>query len=125
MRESFYCVVHGRGNEWEGLCLDLDIAVHGHSFVEVKSLMSEAISTYVEDALKEEEPARSALLNRAAPFRVRAYWAFRIALAVAERGIATFQSGILNLAAKSTDGLLSIKSGSSPDVRAATRPIRG
>ncbi|MGZ8324948.1 MAG: hypothetical protein ACXW3Q_10000 [Rhodoplanes sp.] len=81
MRESFYCVVHGRGNEWEGLCLDLDIAVHGDSFVEVKSLMSEAISTYVEDALKEEEPARSALLNRAAPFRVRAYWAFRIALA--------------------------------------------
>lgn len=81
MRESFYCVVHGRGNEWEGLCLDLDLAVHGRSFDEVKELMNEAISTYVEDARKEDEPSRSALLNRRAPLRVRAYWAMRMAMA--------------------------------------------
>lgn len=81
MRHSFYCIVHGRGNKWEGLCLDLDLAVHGQSLNDVKSIMSEAISTYVEDARKEDEPARSALLNRRAPLRVRAYWAARIALA--------------------------------------------
>jgi hypothetical protein len=81
MRESFYCVVHGRGNEWEALCLDLDLAVHGRCQNEVKDLMRDAIQTYVQDALKEAEPARSALLNRQAPFRVRAYWAALIALA--------------------------------------------
>jgi hypothetical protein len=81
MRESFYCVVHGRGNEWEGLCLDLDLAIHGHSLNEVKDLLGEAIATYIEDALKEDEPARSALLNRRAPLRVRAYWAARIGMA--------------------------------------------
>jgi hypothetical protein len=81
MNRTFYCVVHGRGKEWEGLCLDLDLAVHGRSFNEVKDLMSAAISTYVEDALKEAEPSRTALLNRRAPLRVRAYWAARMALA--------------------------------------------
>jgi hypothetical protein len=43
--------------------------------------LDEAISTYVEDALKEDEPSRSALLNRRAPLRVRAYWAMRMAMA--------------------------------------------
>lgn len=81
MLRNFYCVVHGRGNEWEGLCLDLDLAVHGRSFDEVKQLMSEAVCTYVEDALKEAEPSRSRLLSRRAPLRVRIYWAMRIALA--------------------------------------------
>src|SRR5262245_21087271 len=81
MRRSFYCIVHGRGNEWEGLCLDLDLAVQGRSLTEVKDLLGEAISTYVQDAAHEVEPARSALLNRRAPFRVRAYWAARMAMA--------------------------------------------
>ena len=78
---SFYCIVHGRGDEYEGLCLDLDIAVHGRSFAEAKGLLSEAISSYLEDAMQEAEPARRRLLNRRAPLRVRAYWAARMALA--------------------------------------------
>lgn len=81
MDASFYCVVHGRGDQWEGLCLDLDIAVHAHSFNEAKDLMKDAIATYIEDALKEDEPARTALLRRHAPLRVRVYWAARIAWA--------------------------------------------
>lgn len=81
MRGSFYCVLHGRGNQWEGLCLDLDLAIHGHSLAEVKNLMNEAIDTYVEDAMQEDEATREALLNRSAPFRVRVYWATRIAMA--------------------------------------------
>lgn len=81
MPATFYCVAHGRGDGWEGLCLDLDLAVQGHSFVEVKTLLHEAIKSYVVDALKEEEPHRSRLLKRRAPLRVRAYWATRFALA--------------------------------------------
>jgi hypothetical protein len=81
MSDSLYCVLHGRGNEWEGLCLDLDLAVHGKSLSEVKDLMKDAVETYVQDARKEDEPTRRALLNRRAPLRVRAYWAMRIAMA--------------------------------------------
>jgi hypothetical protein len=81
MQGSFYCIIHGHGDEWEGLCLDLDLAVHGHSLADVKERMSEAVSTYVMDATKEAEPARSQLLNRSAPLHIRVYWAVRIALA--------------------------------------------
>jgi hypothetical protein len=81
MRETFYCIFHGRGGEWEGFCLDLDIAIQARSFDEAKNLMGDAIDTYIQDAMKEAEPARTALLNRSVPFRVRAYWAMRVAMA--------------------------------------------
>ena len=81
MSNSFYCVVHGRGNEWEGICLDLDLAVTAHSLPDCKALLREAITTYVHDAMQEEEPARTRLLNRRAPLSVRIYWAVRIAMA--------------------------------------------
>jgi hypothetical protein len=81
MNETLYCVVHGTGNEWEGLCLDLDIAVHGKSFNEVKALLDEAVRTFIQDAMNEDEPTRKALLSRRAPLHTRAYWAARIAIA--------------------------------------------
>jgi hypothetical protein len=86
MARDFYCVFHGHGTAWEALCLDLDLAVTGRSLNEVRTLMLEAVETYVADAMKESEPARSALLHRRAPLRVRAYWAARFAWA-ALRGI--------------------------------------
>jgi predicted RNase H-like HicB family nuclease len=51
----FLCFAHGRDSAWEAICLDLDLAVQGSSFDEVKELLSESISTYLEDALKEDE----------------------------------------------------------------------
>jgi len=76
MEEQFLCVARGSGEHWEGLCLDLDLAVQGHSFDEVRVLMSEAVSTYIEDASAENEHARSQLLARRAPFHIRLAWAF-------------------------------------------------
>lgn len=81
VRDAYFSVIYGHGGRWEGLCLDLDIAVEGRSLSEVKSLLSEAVSTYIADALKEDEPTRSALLNRKVPLRVRLYWAAMLALA--------------------------------------------
>ena len=65
------CYLEGRGDEWEALCLDLDIAVHGHSESEVRALLSEAVRTYFEDAAKELPTAQARLLARRVPPRVR------------------------------------------------------
>lgn len=72
MERTVLCFAHGRDGAWEAICLDFDIAVAGRSFEEVKRLLDHALATYVEDAVKEGEPARKALLNRRAPFHVRA-----------------------------------------------------
>jgi hypothetical protein len=70
--------VHGHGTEREGLCLDLDIAVHGQSLDEVKTTFEQAVVSYIEDAVKEDEATRNRLVRRRAPFLVRRAWALRI-----------------------------------------------
>ena len=77
MANELLCVAHGKADRWEALCLDLDLAVQGRSFEEVRSLLQEAVNTYVEDAQAEAEPARSQLLGRRVPLHVRLYWAWR------------------------------------------------
>ena len=72
MERTVLCFAHGHEGAWEAICLDYDIAVAGRSFEEVKALLDLAIATYVEDAMKEDERTRRALLNRRAPFHVRA-----------------------------------------------------
>lgn len=76
--KSFWCVAHGHGSQWEALCLDLDIAVHGPSLPYVKKALEEAVSSYIKDALKEGEQARNQLLHRRAPLSVRLPWAMRL-----------------------------------------------
>jgi hypothetical protein len=71
------CVARRGGDQWEGLCLDLDLAVQGRSFDEVRALLEKAVNTYIEDAGAEAEPARSRLLARRVPLHVRLVWAWR------------------------------------------------
>lgn len=66
-----FCYIEGRGDEWEAICLDFDIAVHGGSLYEVKSLLVEAVNTYFEDVAKEAPAVRATLLNRRVPLHVR------------------------------------------------------
>ena len=80
MDRNLWCVARGRNHEWEAFCLDFDLAVQGRSFEEVISLLKEAIQLYVQTAMHEAEPARSALLSRAAPFGIKLAWRLRIAL---------------------------------------------
>ena len=70
-KKSLLCFAHGREGAWEGQCLDLDIAVQGDSFDEVRSLLSEAIDTYFADAAAEAPADRARLLARRAPLSVR------------------------------------------------------
>jgi hypothetical protein len=80
MKFTFWCIVRGQGTEWEGLCLDLDLAVHAQSLREAQMLLEEAVGTFVEDAFKEDEATRIRLLSRRAPFLVRLIWACRLFL---------------------------------------------
>ena len=77
IKDTVLCVARGRGNEWEAFCLDLDLAVQGQSFDEVRVLLREAITTYVEDAEAEDQATQRRLLNRRAPLYVRLLWAWR------------------------------------------------
>lgn len=67
----FRCIIRGKGDQWEGICLDLDIAVYGASHKEVEEALSHSVQTYVEDAMKEAPAQRDKLLARRVPWHVR------------------------------------------------------
>lgn len=81
MKHVLNCVARGRDQEWEALCLDLDVAVQGRSFDEVCDLLTQAIVNYVEEALDQPPEVRDALLSRRAPLSTRLWWKWRLALA--------------------------------------------
>ena len=80
MTQSRFCIARGRDDAWEAFCLDLDLAVQGRSFDEVRERLGQAVVSYLESASAEAEPARSQLLNRRAPFLVRLKWSWRFLL---------------------------------------------
>lgn len=74
MKIPLTCIARGHEGHWEAACLDFDIVLQGRTFEDVERLMRDAVQSYIENALKEEEPARSQLLNRRAPLSARLYW---------------------------------------------------
>lgn len=77
---SFLCFAHGRDGDWEAVCVDLDIAIQGSSFDEVRNLLNRAVSTYVADAEAESAEVRDSLLSRRAPWHVTAGMKLRFLL---------------------------------------------
>ncbi|MDR3460938.1 MAG: hypothetical protein P4L76_01320 [Beijerinckiaceae bacterium] len=80
MKSYFNCYIEGSGDQWEAICVDLDISVTARSLAETKALLDSAVASYVHDALQEAEPARSQLLSRRSPLSVRLAWRARMAL---------------------------------------------
>ena len=70
MVQKLSCFARGREGDWEAICLDYDIAVHGRSFEEVEKLLAISIADYVESASQEAPEAAKRLLSRRAPVRV-------------------------------------------------------
>jgi predicted RNase H-like HicB family nuclease len=68
---TLHCYAEGRDDDWEAICLDLDIAVQGRSFEEVFSSLREAISLYLNTVADLPAAERPALLRRPVPFMVR------------------------------------------------------
>jgi hypothetical protein len=70
MAKKLICFARGREGDWEAICLNYDIAVHGRSFDEVEKLLSISIADYVESAMQEPPEAAARLLNRRVPRHV-------------------------------------------------------
>lgn len=75
---SVVCYAHGRPGDWEGVCIDFDIAVQGRSFAEVQRLLEEAVHEYVAAAQEEAPATRRQLLDRRAPWSVSFAWTIRV-----------------------------------------------
>ncbi len=78
MQHELICFARGKLGDWEGVCLNFDIAVQGESFDEVRRALEEAIGLYVDSAMQEDEATRERLLNRAAPLSEYLRWTARI-----------------------------------------------
>ena len=83
MARTLHCYATGQDEEWEAICLDLDISVQGRSFQEVFRSLEEAIALYLESVAELPENERAHLLNRSVPLKLRlqfAWHALRLAL---------------------------------------------
>lgn len=74
MQRFLTCYAREHEGAWEAWCLDLDIAVQGQTFDEVRATLDHAIGSYLSDAAAEAPAARDALLGRRAPFFARLRW---------------------------------------------------
>jgi len=67
------CYGEQKGDVWQAFCLDLNLAVQGNSFSEVRGKLHRQIESYLYDALEgEDKQYADQLLNRRAPFY---FWA--------------------------------------------------
>jgi predicted RNase H-like HicB family nuclease len=77
---SLQCYAHGHSDGvWEAICVDLDIAVQGRSFAEVREFLQTAIESYIEQAKQERPEDAKRLLNRRSPWHVRVRYALAAA----------------------------------------------
>lgn len=76
MRRTLACYAEGKGNQYEAICLDLDIAIQGSSFTEVYEGLDAAIADYLEYVATLPAEEQKTLLNRRAPLvdRLRFVW---------------------------------------------------
>lgn len=71
MRRVLHCYAFGSGNEWQAICLDLDLAVQGQSFEEVFQLLTDTITFHLEGVMELPEADQKRLLNRRVPWFIR------------------------------------------------------
>jgi hypothetical protein len=72
------CYIEGRRNQWEGVCLDFDLAVHGSSFHDIEQKLDSAIHEYLAYVSELPEKDRKRLLNRQVPLGARLGFLARI-----------------------------------------------
>ncbi|BBK31508.1 hypothetical protein STHU_21420 [Allostella humosa] len=69
------CYVHGQGDRWSGMCLDLDIAVDGPSLEDTIALLQEAVELHIESVRDLPAEERRHLLYRPSPLSAwLPYW---------------------------------------------------
>jgi predicted RNase H-like HicB family nuclease len=89
MQRVLHCYAFGRDDEWQAICLDLDLAVQGSSFEEVFALLNETISFHMEGIRELPEDDQTRLLSRRVPWLVR----LKFAVAAFVLGLGTRDNG--------------------------------
>lgn len=72
MSRRLRCYAYGRGNTWQAICVDLDIAVHATSVEEVKDALRMSVESYLSAVADTPAEDQHRLLNRSCPWYVRA-----------------------------------------------------
>lgn len=70
-RDYLYYVLGNGAGDWSAICVDLDLAVQAASQREAIDKMEQMVSSYIEDAMREEPQVRDRLLSRSSPFKLR------------------------------------------------------
>ena len=65
------CYAYRRGDVWEAICTDLNVATFGPSQAEVERLLAEAIELHLECVADLPDEDRQAMLARRAPWHTR------------------------------------------------------
>lgn len=71
MEFKVQCYAYGKGNDWQAICVDFDIAVEGDSLQEAKESLNSCIQMYLERIAELPEAERKQLLRRKSPWYVR------------------------------------------------------
>ena len=68
---KFTCYAWGQPGDWEGICVDLDIATQGSSFEEVQRDLELLVADFLDYAAELPELDRKSVLRRRTPWRLR------------------------------------------------------
>ena len=71
MSLKFRCYAYGSDENWEAVCVDLDIAVFGASVSEVEEALDRCIQMYLERVADLPAEERRRFLTRKSPWYVR------------------------------------------------------
>ena len=71
MSRRLRCYAYGRGNTWQAICVDLDIAVLATSLEEVKEALRVSVDLYLSAVADTPAEDQHRLLNRSCPWYVR------------------------------------------------------
>lgn len=69
---TLHCMAEGRGADWFAVCVDLDIAVQGRSFAEVREGLEQAVAMYLDRVRELPATEQRRLLRRRSPWHLRA-----------------------------------------------------
>ena len=80
------CYAEGRGDEWDAVCLNFDIAVQGESFEDVVKELNVAIGSYLEYVRDLPEAEQAQFLDRSVPWSMIIKLAWLSVLTILFRG---------------------------------------
>ena len=71
MPRLLYCYAENRGDGWEAICLDVDVAVQARTLHEVVRELDGELDLYFESVMELPEAERAVFLDRPAPWNLR------------------------------------------------------